>query len=618
MHMISSYPNHSTASRRVKPQHRAAMTTYHVAGSAMHGTTSKVAAASRQAFQSRYQTYELVGRGGMSEVYRGFDAQLGRPVAIKRLRPDLVINPVFRSRFRREAQAAGKLSHSAIVAVYDTGEDRDATGSTIPFIVMELVEGRSLRDVLREEGKVSSLRALELTARVLDALACSHGAGIIHRDIKPGNVMLTNTGGVKVADFGIARAVSDSSGTATMSGAVMGTAQYLAPEQARGETADVRSDIYSVGCLLYELLVGRPPFTGDSMVSIVFQHISDLPSPPSAANPDVSTDIDAITLKALAKEPADRYQTALEMKADVESVLSGQSPAATTLLPASMIELPEGQRSKADRSSRQQAVRLTVILSAFLLTVIGASIFGISRASRPQAAGLRTTEVPAVLGLSQVGAESLLRNAHLVPRFEFIHDADGASVDTAIRQSPEGGNPATIGSNVIVTINSGPRKATVPRNLIGRDVDQVIKVLQRAGFRNIKRQKVIPATAAVSAGEVMSMAPAAGRAIPLVERITVTYAGQAAPRLVIRQPSVASGHKSQTAPRLLIRQPSVAFGHKSRSNADSGSSQQSQPAQSDGPAEGASDQGKGSKINRKSQEHGQEEPDEHESEGKAG
>jgi serine/threonine-protein kinase len=167
---------------------------------------------------------------------------------------------------------------------------------------MELVEGRSLRDVLREEGKVSSLRALELTARVLDALACSHGAGIIHRDIKPGNVMLTNTGGVKVADFGIARAVSDSSGTATMSGAVMGTAQYLAPEQARGETADVRSDIYSVGCLLYELLVGRPPFTGDSMVSIVFQHISDLPSPPSAANPDVSTDIDAITLKALAKE----------------------------------------------------------------------------------------------------------------------------------------------------------------------------------------------------------------------------------------------------------------------------------------------------------------------------
>jgi serine/threonine-protein kinase len=537
MHMVSSYPNRIAVSKRAKLQHRAAITTYHVAGSALHGTTGKVAAVSQRTVQSRYQTRELLGRGGMSEVYRGFDAQLGRPVAIKRLRPDLVINPAVRSRFRREAQAAGKLNHSAIVAVYDTGEDRDATGPTIPFIVMELVEGHSLRDVLRDEGRVSPVRALELTAGVLDALACSHAAGIIHRDIKPGNVMLTNTGGVKVADFGIARAVSDSSGTATMSGAVMGTAQYLSPEQGRGETADVRSDIYSVGCLLYELLVGRPPFTGDSMVSIVFQHISDPPSPPSVTNPDISSNIDAIALKALAKDPADRYQTALEMKTDIESVLSGHSPAATTLLPTPMIESSAGQEDQAGRSRRQKAARVAAIVSSLLLVVISASAFGLSRSSRAQSATLQTTEVPAVLGLGRVGAESLLRNAHLVTQFELVHGADGASVDTVIRQSPEGGSSATSDSNVIVTINVGPRQSTIPHRLVGRDVDQVTRALRRAGFRNITTQKVIPASAAVSAGDVMSVSAAAGRAIPVVERITVTYAGQAAPRPLIRRPS---------------------------------------------------------------------------------
>src|SRR5512133_4247436 len=213
--MISSYPNHGTVSRRAKPQHRAAMTTYRVAGSAMHGTTGKVAGASQHTVQGRYQTRELLGRGGMSEVYRGFDAQLRRPVAIKRLRPDLAMNPVYRARFRREAQAAGRLSHPAIVAVYDTGEEFEAPGPSIPFIVMELIEGCSLRDALRQQGRVSPVRALALTASVLDALACSHAAGIIHRDLKPGKVMLSDGRTVKVADFGIARAVSDSSGPAT-------------------------------------------------------------------------------------------------------------------------------------------------------------------------------------------------------------------------------------------------------------------------------------------------------------------------------------------------------------------------------------------------------------------
>ena len=493
MQTISSSPNRGTGSvsKRAKPSHRAAMTTYRVAGSAGRGTTGKLAQASagtsQAASQHRYQARELLGRGGMSEVYLGFDAQLRRPVAIKRLRSDLAMNPVFRARFRREAQAAGRLSHPAIVAVYDTGEDREATGPSIPFIVMELVEGRSLRDVLRQEGKLSPVRALELTAGVLDALACSHAAGIIHRDIKPANVMLTLARGVKVADFGIARAVSDSSSTATMAGTVTGTAQYLSPEQARGETADVRSDLYSVGCMLYELLIGEPPFIGDSMVSIVFQHISEPPSPPSAANRGISADIDAIVLRALAKDPADRYQSAPEMKADVENVLNGRPPAATTLLPTSMIDsasassltaVHQGHDDSADRHgvemvavAKPRARHLIASMTALLLVVAGASAFGIYKSDRPQAAAVTTTEVPAVLGLGPVGVESLLRNADLVPRFEYVHGAEGTSLDTAIRQSPEGGEIATVDSTVTVVINIGPLREAVPASLVYHDVD---------------------------------------------------------------------------------------------------------------------------------------------------
>ena len=417
----------------------------------------------------------------MSEVYRGFDAQLRRPVAIKRLRPDLALSPVFRARFRREAQAAGRLSHPAIVAMYDTGEEREATGLSIPFIVMELVEGRSLRDELRQEGRTSPPRALELTAGVLDALACSHAAGIIHRDIKPGNVMLSNGRDVKVADFGIARAVSDSSGTATMAGTVIGTAQYLSPEQGRGEAADVRSDLYSAGCLLYELLVGEPPFVGDSMVSIIFQHISERPTPPSVANADISADIDAIVMKALAKDPADRYQSAAEMKADVDNVLSGRPLAATTLLSASMSQVPEvgasqhglSDRHGVERSAvgRPRAARLMASVTAVLFVMAGASAFGIYRSDRPEAAAMTTTEVPAVLGLGRVGAESLLRNADLVPRFKFVHGSDRASVDTAIKQIPAGGEMAATDSTVTVVINIGPRRETLLTSLAARDVD---------------------------------------------------------------------------------------------------------------------------------------------------
>src|SRR6185369_8053533 len=222
----------------------------------------------------------------------------------KTLREDLARDQTFQARFRREAQSAASLNHPSIVAVYDTGEDM-AGPSPVPYIVMEYVDGRTLRDLLREDRRLLPERAMEITDGTLRALEYSHRNGIVHRDIKPGNVMLTRTGDVKVMDFGIARAVADAGATMTQTLAVIGTAQYLSPEQARGEQVDARSDLYSTGCLLFELLTGRPPFVGDSPVSVAYQHVREAPVPPSQLDPDVPPSADAIVLKALAKDRAD-------------------------------------------------------------------------------------------------------------------------------------------------------------------------------------------------------------------------------------------------------------------------------------------------------------------------
>src|SRR6185312_14710530 len=227
----------------------------------------------------RYELGHVLGRGGMAEVYIAHDTRLGRTVAVKTLRVDLARDPSFQTRFRREAQSAASLNHPSIVAVYDTGEDH-SDGVVTPYIVMEHVEGRTLRDVLASEGRLLPQRALEITAQICAALEQAHRAGIVHRDIKPGNVMLTPSGEVKVMDFGIARAMTGSSSTMTQTAAVIGTAHYLSPEQARGEHVDARSDIYSTGCLLYELLTGGPPFSGDSAVAVAYQHVREDPVPP--------------------------------------------------------------------------------------------------------------------------------------------------------------------------------------------------------------------------------------------------------------------------------------------------------------------------------------------------
>lgn len=273
----------------------------------------------------RYEVGDLIGRGGMAEVHIGYDTRLGRTVAIKILRADLARDPSFQTRFRREAQAAAGLNHPTIVAVYDTGEEAITNDAgqvqTTPFIVMEYVEGHTVRDILKGDVAAPIDEAVEITAGVLSALDYAHHAGLVHRDIKPANVMLTPTGAVKVMDFGIARALADSGQTMTQTQAVVGTAQYLSPEQARGENVDARSDLYSAGCLLFELLTGRPPFIGDSPVSVAYQHVREEAPLPSSFASDVPPELDAVVAKSLRKNRDDRYSSAQEFLADLRAAI---------------------------------------------------------------------------------------------------------------------------------------------------------------------------------------------------------------------------------------------------------------------------------------------------------
>jgi beta-lactam-binding protein with PASTA domain/tRNA A-37 threonylcarbamoyl transferase component Bud32 len=473
----------------------------------------------------RYELGEVLGRGGMAEVRQARDARLGRQVAIKELRVDLASDPTFQARFRREAQSAAGLNHPNIVAVYDTGESTDpATGLAIPFIVMELVEGQTFRDILKEGRKILPERALELTRGVLDALSYSHRSGIIHRDIKPANVMLTPQGTVKVMDFGIARAISETATSMTQTAAVIGTAQYLSPEQARGETVDARSDIYSAGCLLFELLVGRPPFVGDSPVSVAYQHVRELPVPPSQLDPAVGPEIDAITLTALAKEPGDRFQSARAMADDIDRLLAGEQVLAVTRSPASAVSAPEPTKAIATaaatqrevekpRRSRMPAVMGILVSVLALLLAGGAAWFYLGQPEQPSQTQPQLISAPNVVGKERAEAESQISAAGLDPEVREIEGLDDTTVGTVIRQDPGANAQLNPNQTVVLEVNIGPKKITIPSGLTGQHVDQVRQTLREAGFTDVRARPAGTETGNPTKDTVLDIEPGPGQAV---------------------------------------------------------------------------------------------------------
>jgi eukaryotic-like serine/threonine-protein kinase len=489
---------------------------------------------------NRYEVGELLGRGGMAEVHLGRDARLGRAVAIKLLRTDLARDSTFQARFRREAQSAAALNHPAIVAVYDTGEEQvvESGGGVfnLPYIVMEHIEGRTLRDVLAEGHHLDVDAALDIITGVLTALEYSHRIGIVHRDIKPANVMLTPVGDVKVMDFGIARAMSDASSTMTQTQAVIGTAQYLSPEQARGEQVDTRSDLYSAGCLLYELLTGRPPFVADSPVAVAYQHVREAPVPPSRVIGGIPDSVDRIVLHSLAKGRDERYQTAADFRADVEAARGGrqvsavpvmhgsnattqyvpmQDPTGTRVVPAGMAgagllggdTVAGGQgadpydpynqnngygqnneyarrRQEPEEKSNRNAILagIATMLVVAIVAFIGYQVFG-PVGEKDTGAGGTTVTVPEVVGQAQALATSELegKGFKVEPKKAKSSDEEKGKV---LSQDPAGETTAANGSIVTITVGSGEPKPTeveVP-DVAGKSQSQARSALKEAGL----------------------------------------------------------------------------------------------------------------------------------------
>jgi serine/threonine protein kinase len=487
----------------------------------------------------RYELEGVVGRGGMAEVYRARDIRLDRVVAIKTLRADLARDQIFQARFRREAQSAASLNHPSIVAVYDTGEDM-ATGVPVPYIVMEYVDGRTVRDLLQEGHRLLPERSLEIIDGVLRALDYSHQAGIVHRDIKPGNVMVTRNGDVKVMDFGIARAMSDAQATMTQTAQVIGTAQYLSPEQARGERVDSRSDLYSTGCLLYELLTGRPPFTGDSPVAIAYQHVRENPVPPSRVDPDVPPWADAIVLKAMAKSPADRYQTAADMRADLQRAASGLPVAAApptrldmypqtqrmgpgTVMAGATSQIPPVEdydydyagRGRGGGSSSRRWIPWVLGLVLVLGVVAAAAYFLLAGSGK-------TYAVPLVNNQPVAAARQQIAAAHL--RSTVVNQPSaGVKSGLVIRSSPAEGNNVPANTLVTLYVSTGPSKVSVP-NVQGKQQAAAEAQLQNAGF-NVSVQQ--DTTSTQPAGTVVNQNPASGTMVEPGSKVTIFVSGAA-------------------------------------------------------------------------------------------
>ncbi|MBM7502915.1 Stk1 family PASTA domain-containing Ser/Thr kinase [Agromyces aurantiacus] len=445
----------------------------------------------------RYRVGALIGRGGMSDVHVGTDLRLGRQVAIKLLKPQLATDPAFRMRFRQEAQSAARMAHPTIVRVFDAGEEtvQDASGHEVqlPFIVMEFVEGRLLKDIIHD-GPLDPIAASRVIDGVLTALEYSHRAGVVHRDIKPGNIMITTGGQVKVMDFGIARAVSDSATTVAQTTAILGTASYFSPEQAKGETVDARTDLYSTGVVLFEMLTGRPPFRGDSPVAVAYQHVSERPVKPSVINPKVSPALDAVVLHALAKDRTVRYQTAAEFRADVEAAASGRVPQprktdetslffGTPTGALSTSELALRQLTEDDTMSRTQrrppAIWIWSGIIAVVVIVVAVMYWAFNLQPSDDLPS-NAREVPTLAGATWEEAADQLQ-ALTLPATRLDESSDTVAAGEVIRTEPAAGEIVDTGTPVKVYVSSGREAVTVP-NVVNKSIDDAKADVQAAGL----------------------------------------------------------------------------------------------------------------------------------------
>ena len=487
----------------------------------------------------RYRIGQLVGRGGMAEVYEGYDTRLGRTVAIKLLKSDLATDANFEAKFRQEAQASARMAHPSIVRIYDAGEEEstDANGNQVktPFIIMELVKGRLLRDLIHE-GKVDTARAVKFVAGILGALEVSHRSGVIHRDIKPANVMVGENDSVKVMDFGIARAVSDNSATQAATAGIVGTAQYFSPEQARGDAVDARTDLYSTGIILYELLAGRPPFKGESAVSVAYQHVSEEAPLPSSHNPSVSSELDAVVARAMAKDRDERYQSAEEFREHLLAAISGSpltekisKPAqemkpvevdATELItePESMpTSLLEGFETAPSRqitttSNKIGAGVLWGLGTGVVVILVGLLFWVMNLGSSPSpTAPSSGIEVANVVGSLYDDALGTLEDQDLVV-LRVYEKSETVPEGVVIRQEPESGTVVLSNTPVTLYVSSGATEVTVP-NVVGALEADAVKLIEDRGL-SVGSITVV-GSPTVAEGTVIASDPVTNARLPL-------------------------------------------------------------------------------------------------------